>query len=542
MAGYKETPRQKMIGMMYLVLTALLALNVSKQILDAFLVVNESMETTNENFSKKLDNSLAKFKIQYQLNPKKVGPYWDKAQEAHKLAFEFEKYVDSLKYLIIQKTEGLPTLNDAKKISLREVKKKDNFDTPTNFFIAGSTDGSKGESRKLKNRIEEFKKKMVGMLDEKYRGVIKTGMDTKGPYFDADGKKQNWEMHNFYHTILAADVTILNKIKAEIFNLEFDVTNVLFSAISAEDFKYDKIAARVIPKSNYVFEGEDYEAEIVVAAFDTKATPNVRYTLGSDTMLQSNFNSGTQLEGVNGVVTMKLAASGEGLKKFAGIIKIVSPTGDTMKFHFHDSFIVAKTSITISPTKMNVFYVGIDNPIDISVPGGPEKVNATISVGNIRPEGKGWIVSGLPKGVGQAVISVSAVFAGKSKNMGSGSFRLKLVPDPVIKVGGMASGTISKSILMAQPYITCEMPVGFDFDLKFKVTSCSFGTILPNGSFMGEPISGNKLINPDKGNTDKVYLMLKNLSRNQRVWIENIKVMGPDGPRDIPITTTLKVN
>ncbi len=82
MAGYKETPRQKMIGMMYLVLTALLALNVSKQILDAFIVVNESMETTNYNFSKKLESTISNFKIQYDLNPNKVGPFWEKAKDA----------------------------------------------------------------------------------------------------------------------------------------------------------------------------------------------------------------------------------------------------------------------------------------------------------------------------------------------------------------------------------------------------------------------------------------------------------------------------
>ena len=74
MAGYKETPRQKMIAMMYLVLTALLALNVSKQILDAFIVVNESMETTNAMFSKKLESTISNFKLQYDLNPNKVGP------------------------------------------------------------------------------------------------------------------------------------------------------------------------------------------------------------------------------------------------------------------------------------------------------------------------------------------------------------------------------------------------------------------------------------------------------------------------------------
>jgi len=145
MAGYKETPRQKMIGMMYLVLTALLALNVSKQILDAFLVVNESMETTNENFSKKLDNTYAKFKIQYQLNPNKVGPYWENAQKAHSLSDKFAKYIDSIKYVVIMRTDKLATLEEAKKLNLRNAKRKDNYDIPTRFFIGSSPDGSGGE-------------------------------------------------------------------------------------------------------------------------------------------------------------------------------------------------------------------------------------------------------------------------------------------------------------------------------------------------------------------------------------------------------------
>ena len=274
-----------MIGMLYLVLTALLALNVSKQILDAFIVVNESMETTNENFSKKLDKTYADFKIQYQLNPNKVGPYWEKAQIAHQLSDKFAKYVDSIKYVVIQKSERLPSLNDAKKISLRDVKRKDNYDMSTTYFIGQSNDGSAGESHILREKMEKYKKEMLDLVDPKYRSSIKIGLDTKGPYYDADGNKQNWEMHNFYRTILAADVTILNKIKAEIYNAEFDVTNFLLSSISAEDFKYDKIEARVIPKSSYVFLGDEYQADIIVAAFDTKSNPNVRYMLGSDTLL-----------------------------------------------------------------------------------------------------------------------------------------------------------------------------------------------------------------------------------------------------------------
>jgi hypothetical protein len=85
MAGYKETPRQKMIGMMYLVLTALLALNVSVEILNAFLVVNDSMETTNKTFNGKTEDYYSRFEAAYTKDPVKVGPYWEKAKEVRKL-------------------------------------------------------------------------------------------------------------------------------------------------------------------------------------------------------------------------------------------------------------------------------------------------------------------------------------------------------------------------------------------------------------------------------------------------------------------------
>lgn len=522
-----------MIGMMYLVLTALLALNVSKQILDAFVVVNESMEVTNENFSKKLDNTYSKFKIQYQLNPNKVGPYWDKAQKAHQLSRQFESYVDSLKYVVIMQTEKLPTLAEAKKLELRKAKRQDNYDTPTRFFIGSSEDGSAGESKVLKNRIESFKKQMLDLVDPRYRNTIKIGLNTEGPFYDAYGKKQNWEMHNFYRTILAATVTILNKTKAEIFNAEFDVVNNLYSAIDATNFKFDKIAAKVIPKSSYVFLGEEYQAEIIVAAYDTKQIPDVRYTLGSDSLSPANFKNATQIEGADGIVTLKLAGSSEGLKKYAGMIKVVSPLGDTMTFHFKSEFIVAKPALTISPTKMNVFYVGVDNPIAISVPGGPERITPSISVGRIHQEGKEWIVSDLPKNVKEAVVTVSAVFSGKSKNMGAYTFRLKRVPDPIAKIGGHNDGYISKSLLLASPYLVPEMPVGFDFDLKYTVTSFTFVTE-SSGDIFETKVQGNRL-------TPDIVKMITIAKKNKRIWFEDISVRGPDGDRSIP-SISLKIN
>ena len=536
MAGYKETPRQKMIGMMYLVLTALLALNVSKQILDAFLVVNESMETTNENFSKKLENSYAKFKIQYQLNPNKVGPYWEKAQQAHILSDKFAKYIDSIKYLVIMRTDKLTSMQEARNLNLRNAKRKDNYDTPTRFFIGSSKDGSAGESKILKEKIENYKKQMLDLIDPKFRSSMKIGMDTHGPFYDADGNKQNWEMHNFYRTILAATVTILNKIKAEVYNSEFDVVNNLYSSIDALNFKFDKVSAKVIPRSSYIFLGDEYQAEIIVGAYDTKQNPMVRYALGADTLTPGNFKNATPLEGSNGVVTLKLAGSGEGLKKFAGIVKIVSPLGDTMTFHFKDEFIVAKPGITISPSKMNVFYIGVDNPVEISVPGSPEKIIPTISAGSIRPEGKDWIVSNLTaSGAREAIITVNAVFSGKSKSMGSYKFRLKTVPDPIIKIAGKNEGFIAKNLLAASPFLVPEMPPGFDFDLKYIVTSFIFSTSTAAGEGNEIKIQGNRL-------TPEILKTVNNARRNQRIWFDDVYVKGPDGTRKVNTTVSLKLN
>lgn len=536
MAGYKETPRQKMIAMMYLVLTALLALNVSKEILDAFVVVNEGMETTNENFSKKLENTYDKFKIQYQLNPNKVGPYWEKAQQAHMLADKLAKYVDSLKYVVIMRTEKLESIEEAKKLMLRNVQRKDNYDTPTRFFIGSSTDGSAGESRILKEKLEAYKKQMLDLVDPKFRGSIKMGMDTQGPFYDRDGNKQNWEMHNFYRTILAATVTILNKIKAEVYNSEFDVVNSLYSSIDALNFKFDRIQAKVIPKSSYVFVGDEYQAEILVGAYDTKQNPMVRYQLGSDTMYPGSFRNATALEGADGRVTLKLGASAEGLKKFAGIIKVISPLGDTMSFHFSDEFIVARPAITISPSKMNVFYIGVDNPVEISVPGSPEKIIPTISIGSIRPEGKEWIVSNLTSsGSREAVISVSAVFSGKTKSMGSYKFRLKTVPDPLVKIAGKSEGFISKSLLQASPFLVPEMPPGFDFDLRYAVTSFVFSTSTAAGEGSDLKVQGNRL-------TPEILKTINNARRGQRIWFDEIYVKGPDGSRKINVSLSLKLN
>ena len=525
-----------MIGMMYLVLTALLALNVSKQILDSFIVVNESIEVTNKNFSDKIGNTYSKFEKQYQDNPANVGEYWEKALKARKLSSDLEKFVDSLKYTVLMKTLALPSYDSAKKIILGKAKKLDSYNEPTAYFVGSGDMGTNGQGMVLKKRIDQYKKQMLELVDEKYRGNIKLGLETDGVYYNASKQKQNWIQHNFYQTILAATVTILNKIKAEVYNAEFDVVNQLYSAISADDYKFDAVEARVIPNSRFVFSGEEYQAEVLVAAFETKGKPVVKYQMGTDSLTPAQFAGARVETGEGGRVMLKWPAGGEGPQKYAGFIELLDPSGVMQKYHFKEEYVVSRAIVAVSPTKMNVFYCGVDNPVSITVPGGPQRVIPSMSIGSIKqaPDGKSWIVYGLPKGKPETRINITAIYDGKPKNMGSFPFRLKEVPIPIVKMQGKVSGMIARGVMLALPPLIPTMPEDFNFDITYVVTSFVFGTMV-NGEWFPVKVKGNQ-IDPE------CVKYLKQGTKGQIVSFSNIKVKGPDGERDIEAPIMLRIN
>lgn len=517
MAGYKETPRQKMIGMMYLVLTALLALNVSKEILEAFLIVNDSMETTNENFREKIDGTYGKFEHQYQLNPGKVKDHWTKAQEAQRLSNDMIGFIELVKAEAISDCEGRKVnVEQARTIKLRKVKSKDKYDQATNYFIGDSQDGSKGKSSELRKKIDKYKNDMVELTEG---AISNIGFDTEGPFFNAEGKKaKNWEMHHFYHTILAADITILNKLIAEVNNAEFDVVSHLYSQVSAEDYTFDQVEARVIPKSNYVLTGQEYEAEIFVAALDTKSDINGEIIVSGTTKI---------IEGDSGKLNyITNVGSSTGIKEFSGFI-IVKKKGRDIKYPFKSSYIVAQPSANVSADKMNVFYIGVDNPVTVSVPGvADELVRANITFGSIsKTAGKGKYVVRVSKGANKTKVNVSAQFEEGSKSMGSAEFRVKRVPDPIAKCAGTNSGRKAKGEVLASGAIIPSMPDGFDFQLTFKITSFNFSTMF-QGDIIDVPCRGNRF-------SQRVIDLIKGARRGQKIYFENIMARGPDGNRKL---------
>jgi gliding motility-associated protein GldM len=524
MAGYKETPRQKMIAMMYLVLTALLALNVSREILSAFLIVNESMEITNKQFSAKVDEIYADFKEQYTINPNKVGEYWNKANKAKNLSTNLVNYLDDLKAQVISQTEGI-TLEEADTINLALVKKKDNFDDPTNFFIGSDT--KKGEAKSLLDSITVFKEKMIRLIKEENREGFDLGLKTDAEYRDRDGQEESWAMHHFYHTILAADITILNKFIAETYNAEANVVNYLYSSISEEDFKFDEVSAKVIPNSHHVFRGEEYEAEILVAAYDSKQNPEVYVLEGVDTLTSDMIERARKIEGEGGIVKLTLPANSVGTKKYAGIIRLKTPWGSTKDYGFKHNYIVAKPSATVSADKMNVFYRGVKNPVSIAASGKADaQLRPAISAGTLTRTDIGWVVKDLPADAYESVITIYAEDNGGRKRMGEQTFRVKRLPDPIAKVIGSSDSKISMRKMLANPFLVCQLPEWVDFEYDFRVTS--FTIFIPQGGgyFVTEKSESQMF-------TEKMKNQIQSLKKNDIIVFRDIKVRGPEGPRKI---------
>lgn len=531
MAGYKETPRQKMIGMMYLVLTALLALNVSRQILNSYLIVNDSMVATTELFSHTVDEIYDDFEKQYEINPDKVKNYRDQALQVKVLSDDFITYLKGIKAKVIVKTErGDLTEKQADTIKLRNLVSIANFDIPTNFFLGGSGK-NKGEAPILKANIEEYKNNLHDFIKPEDKEGFDLGFITEGDYRDRDGKKIDWEVYQFYNTVLAADVVILNKLIAEVYNAEASIVNYLYSSISAKDFKFDEISAKVIANSNYIFKGDEYNADVIVAAYDSKQDPEVYIKMGVDSLPSNRKDQATKVDTEFGKGIITLPANAEGTQKYAGFVKIKNPMGADQYYHFSSEFIIAKPSATISATKMNVFYRGVDNPVAISASG---KADAQLkprivpaSAGKIsRSSEGGWIVTNLSVDAIDLTVKIYADDKGGEKFMGEQLFRVKAIPDPMAKVLGAKNDKISKKKLLTNAFLVCQLPDYVDFKYDFKVTS--FTMVIPKG---GGLLTKEKSENQKF--TNKMVSQVQNLKKNDLIIFQDIKVMGPEGTRKI---------
>jgi len=293
-------------------------------------------------------------------------------------------------------------------------------------------------------------------------------------------------------------------------------------------FKFTTLEATVISNSNYIIQGNEYQAKVFLAAYDTTQDPVIYLGPIDSTKGEEGYiyklKAGYKYDSLpvkNGKGIYNVKATSIGEKILSGVIKLKSPEGgeDILK-PFKISYRVAEPMLVVSPTKMNVFYLGVDNPVEISAPGvAADKVFPSINNGVIVKDGKQFVVK--PSRTGTAQITVMAEIEKQKKLVGTKDFRVKTVPDPVAKVAGIkGAGGIEKAVLLAQAGVIAEME-NFDFDLTFKVVE--FKVSVNIGGFSNDKVSKSNRFTPEQFN------LIKQANRGQKVYIEDIKAIGPDG-------------
>lgn len=537
MAHGKETPRQKMIGMMYLVLMALLALNVSNEVLNAFAVLDSGLTNTKETIEQANTKLIDEFKFQNDLNSAKVGTWYSAAKEVHKQADSIVNFIQTSKMDILKLSGDLEAI-EGKKIDLTKVEGRDKTSEPANIMIGENNDRA---GKELKNMMDKFRSYLLTqVLGEKASEVIKKSVEASlstepDKRLNVKGEANTpWEAQHFEHLPLSGVLSIMSGLQINVRNAESEVLKYLYTGITKADFKFSEIDATVIPNSNYIIKGTPYTAQIFLAASDPTAKPRIYIaesrTPYDSTRLENGEYSYSKKEGLNyttisadtstGKATYIMPSGSMGPRFWGGIIELDAPDGSKISKPFKRSYLVAEGSVSVAPTKMNVFYLGVDNPIEVSV-AGVQPENVSIDITNASNSKKGpssYIVK--PKRAGNAIVNVYANIDGKRRLMAQKEFRVKIVPNPVPKVNGISGGGIIKNILLAQVGVAAEME-NFDFDLEFRVTEFTVSTTVQG--FIKEETAKNYKFTPAQKN------LLQGLNKGQRVYIQDIEAVGPDG-------------
>jgi gliding motility-associated protein GldM len=518
-----ETPRQKMINMMYLVLLAMMALNVASEVLDAFRVVDSSLMQTLKSVDLKNDQIYASFDQAFEENPTKVKEWKAKSDRVKALSDSLIKRITDIKEELVLKSGGT-VLNGEKAFKISEksfivnakgdtvvIKKDDELNVPSEIMIR------LGRAAELKAAIVELKEAFVEFVDEDspVRETIIQELNTSAPRVTVKegGEKRTWEIEHFDNKPLIAVITLLSKIQIDVQNAESNILSYLYSQIDASSFKFNKLGARVIATSSYVLEGDVYRAEVFLAAEDTTPTQQPIILV-----------NGKPLEIVDGKGIYQVQATSPGIFPWKGTIKYRTPEGNFKNYDFEGEYQVSKPSVTISPTKMNVFYMGVPNPVSVSVPGVPSE-NLEISITNGRYEqvGKDYLIFPKAEDINgkNTKVSVSADFNGIKRFMGSMDFRVKQVPDPLATIAGQSGGVIRKEDLLAEGGIFADL-VDFDFDLKFKVTQFDITLTGAGGYTNTWPSRTNKFTNEQR-------TQFNSLAPGSIIYIDNIFAHGDDG-------------
>ncbi|WP_018616518.1 gliding motility protein GldM [Segetibacter koreensis] len=505
MALPKE-PRQKMINMMYLVLTAMLALNVSAEILNAFRTVNQSLANANEIIELKNQGLFGSFERK-AADPKtaeKAKIWQAKALQAKGYADNLYNYIETLKTELMVAAGQKQPGGDYK---------EDNLEAPTRLLV----EGTKGKD--LYQKLEQYKANLLGIDKDINKEFEKTlPIDLKIPKSNNQGNKQ-WEAAYFRMTPTIASITMLSKFQNDVRNSEAQVVDYCHRQIGAVEVVYDEFQAFAGTNSQYLMPGQELVITAGVGAFSKASKPTVTV-------------DGTGV-GLNpeGVAEFKTTVGGPGTYTKIVNITFTKPDGTKATIPKKVEYTVGSpTGASVSADAVKVLYIGLDNPLTISGgSAGAEKTQASITNGSLKSLGGGKYVANVTT-PGKATINVTV--EGKTTPF---EFRVKRVPDPVAMIGQSSGGRIATNALKAQQGVRADLR-DFVFEgVKFDIVSYVFYAT-GNGFAEGPGVSQNS--GPYFNADSKRFL--EKCRPGSTVVIDEIKARGPGG--DIRVLPTMAFN
>jgi gliding motility-associated protein GldM len=515
------TPRQKMINMMYLVLTAMLALNVSAEILKAFHLVEIGLDQSALNIENRnaavltsIDSYCAEFTS--DTNAKSIQ------QRAHKvkaIAGDAVTYLDRVKEEVVLGADGRKEDSDGDgQTKDEEIVSADNVEQHANLMI----NQKRGEEIRIK--INQTREELLSVLKEEDRSRVKTDLVTND--FTIGNETQKWETVMFEQTPAAAVVTLLTEMQNDVRNTEAQVLDLLKEGIVGTDFIVDQLEPKVIANTNYVTLGSEYSAEIFVAASSSKQEATITV-------------DGRTIPVQKGVGTYKINPRSEGQFEYSGVITTRKPNGEVATFPFKQKYTALRPMAVISATELNVVYIGLDNPISVSVPGySANDIKVTSNGATLVPgPTQGTYLVKVDPSAGREINITASVRddQGRLKEMGTQKYRVRKVPSPVPALGSVdASGTISAGQLAATQYVFTPLK---DFIYQGVQYATAEYTIL----YMPKGQSAR----PYKGYGSAITPELRNVFRNarsgDRVFLVQVRADGPDGRKTLPGSLTLEV-
>lgn len=427
MAGGKETPRQKMIGMMYLVLTALLALQVSSAIVQKFVFLDESLINVNNMTVSENGVLVKKIEKAVEDGGGKDKHVFSKAQEVRTQTAEVIKYMDDIRKMLIDGTGGKD--EDGTYKGAKEEEK-------VAIEMVGN-EGRKGRAYELQTKLNDYADyltKVGQSLTQENRVTVKRfAVDAKDhPLFakDPDQRNKNFAELNFAHTPLVAALAVLSQQKSMVLKHENEVLSALAKEVGAADLKFDNVTAMVRPVSKIVAAGTKYEAELFLTASANAITPTMTYEGKEVPVDQSTKRGKIVFTATPGAYDKE----GNAKKSWNGAIKFNFKGRDTV-FTIKEEYIVAKPVIQVQSASVSALYKNCGNELNVQVPALGSTYNPSFSASGAQciPGAQKGIVTVIPSGA-KVTLNVSS----NGNAIGSQDFKVRLIPKPTIEclVGG----------------------------------------------------------------------------------------------------------